>query len=53
MLGGAVEVGGDGAGADVGLRADRGVTKIAEMAGLHTIGQLGVLQLAEVADVNP
>src|SRR3546814_11407727 len=45
-------VAGDGAGADVGGRADRGIAEIGEVVRLGALAELGVLDLDEVADVG-
>src|SRR5699024_4017304 len=49
VLVGAVVVTGDGAGADVGLRADLGIADVAQMRGLRASGQPGLLDLDEIA----
>ena len=53
MLSRAVEVGGDGAGADVGVGADRGVADVAEVPDLDPRREARVLDLGEIADVRP
>src|SRR5687768_5892283 len=48
----AIEIGGDRAGAHIGLRTNPGVAKVAEVSYLHTAGQVTVLDLREVPDVD-
>ena len=48
----AVVVAGDGAGADVGSRADPGVADIAQMVGLGAGLDQRLLHLDEIADVD-
>ncbi len=46
-----VVIAGDGAGADVGLRPDRGVADVGQMIDLRPIADLGFLELDEIADL--
>src|SRR5262245_40114514 len=46
----AVVVAGDGAGADVDARPDRGVAEVAQVLGLRARAELRLLELDEVAD---
>src|SRR5690606_40670860 len=50
VLGETVIVAGDGARADVHLRADGGVADIAQVIDLRRLPDLGVLRLDEIAD---
>ena len=52
MLGEAVIVAGDGAGADVSARADAGIADIGEMVNLGALADLGLLDLDEIADMR-
>ena len=48
----AVVVAGDGAGADVGFRADRRIAEIRQVIRLRALAHRGLLELDEVADVR-
>ena len=52
VLGCAVVVAGDGAGADVDIRADRGIAEIGQVVGLGARAERRLLELDEVADVR-
>ncbi len=52
VLGGAVVVAGDGAGADVAAGADAGIAEIGQVVGLGAGAEVGRLQLDEVADMG-
>ena len=52
VLGCAVVVAGDGAGADVGGFADLGITDVGEMVGLRAFADAGFFHFDEVADVS-
>src|SRR5476651_2668868 len=52
MLGDAVVIAGDGAGADIGARTDPGVADVAQMIGLGAGLDLGGFHLDEIADVD-
>ena len=52
MLGEAVIVAGDGAGADIGARADARVADIGEVVDLGAFGDVGLLDLDEIADMG-
>ncbi len=48
----AVIIHGDRAAGEIGARADIGVADIAEMAGLHTFMQVGILDLDKVTNLD-
>ena len=48
----AVVIAGDGAGADIGARADMGIADIGEVMGFDARFEMRVLQLDEIADID-
>src|SRR5262249_1803580 len=53
VLGGAVEVAGDGAGSYVYAFADDGIAEVRQMVGLRACPKARLLQFDEIADVRP